>query len=290
MYKLIAIDLDGTMLNSFGDITKKTKEIIKEKISQGIDIVLASGRTIDSIKNIAEEIGGIRYIIAGNGAIIYDIKEDKVIYEKCISKMKTLNIIKTCEENSITYSVYTDKTIVAKALKYNVLYYNKENIKKEESKKTSITIVENIYEYIKEMQNEQVMKITICDEDRTVFNSVLNKLNEISDVEVLDVAHMSRKIIKNGTEEVKIEYYYTEISEENVDKWNALEFLIKNLNVNKEETIAIGDNVNDKKMIENVGIGVAMKGSTPQVIEIANYVTENDNNNDGIVEALLKFT
>jgi hypothetical protein len=100
---------------------------------------------------------------------------------------------------------------------------------------------------------------------------------------------MSRKIIKNGTEEIPLEYYYTEISEKDVDKWNALEFLIQKLNITKNEVITIGDNVNDKKMIEAAGLGIAMKGSTPKITETANYITEYDNNNEGVARALEKF-
>ena len=139
MYKLVAIDLDGTMLNSYGIVTEHTKNIIQNTINKGIDIVIASGRPIDSIKSIAKEIGSNNYFIAGNGALVYDIKENNVIYEKYLSKQKVLEIIKLCEENSISYNVYTDKTILATSLKYNVLYYHKENLKKEESKKTNIT-------------------------------------------------------------------------------------------------------------------------------------------------------
>jgi hypothetical protein len=277
------------MLNSYGEVTENTKKVINEKKEKGTEIVIASGRTIDSIRHISEEIGNQRYMVAGNGAVIYDIENEKVIYENCIPKIKALNIIKICEENSITYSVYTDKTIVANALKYNVLYYNRENLRKEENKKTSIKIVENIYDYVKEMQDEQVMKIFICDEDKSVFNAILKKLDEINDVEVLDVAHMSRKIIKNGTEEVPIEYYYTEVSEKNVDKWNALEFLIQQLNISKTEVMTIGDNVNDRKMIEEAGLGVAMMGSTPKITEVADYITEYDNNNEGVARTLEKF-
>ena len=139
MYKLVAIDLDGTMLNSYGIVTEHTKNIIQNTINKGIDVVIASGRPIDSIQSIAKEIGSNNYFIAGNGALIYDIKENKVVYEKYLSKQKVLEIIKLCEENSISYNVYTDKTILATSLKYNVLYYHKENLKKEESKKTQRT-------------------------------------------------------------------------------------------------------------------------------------------------------
>ena len=290
MYKLIAIDLDGTMLNTYGEVTETTKRILKETIGKGTEIVIASGRTLDSIKNIAEEVGINGYIIAGNGSIVYDIKNDKKIYEKYIPKTKALNIIKICEENSISYSVYTNKTIISRSLKYNILYYYKENLKKQENKKTSITLTENVYEYVRNIQeDEKVMKIFICDKTKSVFNAILKRINEIEDTETLEVSHMSRKIITNGTQEIPIEYFYTEVTEENVDKWFAIEFLAKKLEINQEEIMAIGDNVNDEKMIENAGMGIAMKGSAPKVIEIADYVTEFDNNHDGVAKAIEKF-
>lgn len=239
MYKLIAIDLDGTMLNKYGTVTEETAKTIKQTIEQGTDIIIASGRPIDSIKTIAKEIGSNNYFIAGNGALIYDIKKDEIIYEKFLNKAKVLEIAKICEENSISYNIYTEETIIAKQLKHNVLYYYKENLKKEEKNKTSITIVEDIIEYIKNSNNEKFLKITICDETKSIFNSVIRKLKNVSDIDILDVSHMSRKVIKQGTEDVSIEYFYTEISLKDVDKWTAIEYLINKLNIKKEEVIAI---------------------------------------------------
>ena len=129
MYKLVGIDLDGTLLNSYGVVTDSTKEVIKNVINENVNIVLASGRPIDSIKTIAREIGADKYFIAGNGALVYDMQNDKVIYEKYMSKEKVLEIIKICEENSIAYNIYTENTIITKFLKYNVLYYHKEKLK-----------------------------------------------------------------------------------------------------------------------------------------------------------------
>lgn len=288
MYKLVAIDLDGTMLNSYGMVTEKTKQVIKNTIDKGIEVIIASGRPIDSIKTIAKEIGSENYFIAGNGALIYDIKKDEIIYEKFMNKQKVLEIIKICEENSIAYNIYTEKTIIAKGLKYNVLYYYKENLKKEESKKTNITIVEDVYEYIKNLENEKFLKITVCDETKSVFNSIIRKLRTVEDIEVLDVLHMSRKMIKQGTEDVPIEYYYTEISLKDVDKWSAIEYLTSKINISKDEIIAIGDNINDKQMIENAGVGIAMGQSTPVITEIADFVTSN-NNEEGVAKALEKY-
>ena len=288
MYKLVAIDLDGTMLNSYGMVTENTKQVIKNTINKGTEVIIASGRPLDSIKTIAKEIGTENYFIAGNGALIYDIKKDEIIYEKFMNKQKVLEIIKICEENSIAYNIYTEKTIIAKGLKYNVLYYYKENLKKEENKKTNITIVEDVYEYIKNLENEKFLKITVCDETKSVFNSIIRKLRTVEDIDVLDVLHMSRKMIKQGTEDVPIEYYYTEISLKDVDKWNAIEYLANKMNISKDEIIAIGDNINDKKMIENAKVGIAMGQSTPVITKIADFVTLN-NNEDGVAKALEKY-
>ena len=288
MYKLIAIDLDGTMLNSYGMVTENTNQVIKNTINKAPEVIIASGRPIDSIKTIAKEIGSENYFIAGNGALIYDIKKDEIIYEKFMNKQKVLEIIKICEENSIAYNIYTEKTIIAKGLKYNVLYYYKENLKKEENKKTNITIVEDVYEYIKNLENEKFLKITVCDETKSVFNSIIRKLRTVEDIDVLDVLHMSRKMIKQGTEDVPIEYYYTEISLKDVDKWNAIEYLANKMNISKDEIIAIGDNINDKEMIENAKVGIAMGQSTPVITEIADFVTTN-NNEDGVAKALEKY-
>lgn len=288
MYKLVAIDLDGTMLNQYGEVTPNTKKAIQAAIEKNIEIVIASGRPIDSIKTIAKEIGSNHYFIAGNGALIYDIQKEEIIYDKFLPKQKVLEIIKICEENSISYNVYTEETILANSLKYNVLYYQKENLKKEKSKQTKISIIENIYEYVKSKKEEKFLKMTICDDNKTVFQSIIRKLRKIEGIEVLDVSHMSKKTIKQGTEEITVEYYYTEITMQNVDKWEAIEHLINQLNIKKEEVIAIGDNVNDKKMIEQAGLGVVMAGSTPEVSDIADYITTS-NNEDGVAKVLEKF-
>lgn len=288
MYKLVAIDLDGTMLNQYGVVTQNTKEAIKKAKQKGAEIIIASGRPMDSIKTIAKEIESQKYFIAGNGAIIYDIQKEEIIYEKFLSKQKVLKIIKICEENSISYNVYTEKTILAKALKYNVLYYQKENLKKEESKQTKISIIDDIYEYVKNKEDEKFLKITICDENETVFKSIIKKLRKIEGIEVLDVSHMSRKTIKQGTEEITIAYYYTEIAVKNVDKWYAIEYLMEKLNIKKEEVMTIGDNINDKKMIQEAGLGVVMDKSTPEVTKVADYITTT-NNEDGVAKALEKF-
>ena len=265
MYKLVAVDLDGTLLNSYGQISEKNKEIIQKALKKGIKIVLTSGRGLMSVKNLAAEVGTNEYIICGNGAIVYNLKEEKLEYDKFLSKKKVLQLIKICEKNSIYYSIYTQNGIITKSLNYNVLFYNFENATKPDNKKSNIYITKDIYNYILEREENDYIKITICDDNSIIFNSTIKKLREAKDVEVLDVGHMSRKIIKTGTQIHTIEYFYTEVSSKNVNKWNAIEFLIQKLGINKEEVIAIGDNINDQTMLENAGLGVAMGNSAPYI-------------------------
>lgn len=284
MYKLIAIDLDGTMLNQYGIITEKTKDAISKVQEKGIEVIIASGRAICSIKNFAKEINSNNYFISGNGAITYDIKKQEILYENVLTKQKALEIIKLCEENSIYYNVYTEKEIIAKNLNYNTLYYYKENLNKPEEEKTHINIVQDVYSYIENI-DDRILKVMICDEHEPIFNSIVKKLKEISEIEVLDVSHMSRKIIKHGTDEICLEYFYTEVTSKDVDKWNALEQLIKLLDISKDEVITIGDNSNDVEMIRNAGLGIAMGESAPNVKEVADIVALS-NEEDGVAEIL----
>jgi len=287
MYKLIAIDLDGTLLNSYGEITKKNKESIKYALDKGVEIVLASGRDTKTVEKISEELGIKKFLISGNGATVYDIKNEKNIYENFLNINKALKIIKICKENSIFFSVYTSKGIIAEELKYNIKVFNNENNYRPKAKRTNIEIVKDIYEYV-ESNRPNILKIIICDENKIIFNNILEKLKNIREIEVLDVEHMSKKIIRIGTEEHKIEYFYTEITNKNANKWEAIYFLLNTLNIKVDETICIGDNINDYKMVINAGVGIVMKGSALEKQNIADYVTE-DNNSDGVGKAILKY-
>lgn len=285
MYKLVAIDLDGTLLNSYGQISERNKIAIQKAIQKGIKIVLTSGRGVMSVKNLASEVGANEYMICGNGAVVYNLKEEKTEYDNFLSKNKVLQLIKICEENSIYYSIYTKNGIITKSLNYNVLFYNYENASKPDSKRNNIYIIEDIYKYILERKENDYIKITVCDDNNIIFNSAIKKLKQVKDVDVLDVGHMSRKIIKIGTQIHSIEYFYTEISSPNVNKWQAIKFLIQKLGINSEEVIAIGDNVNDQTMIENAGLGVAMANGAPYIKEMAKIVTDS-NNDDGVAKII----
>ncbi len=242
----------------------------------------------NSVKSLAKEIGADKYIICGNGTFIYDLQKEKNIYDAFLEKSKVLEIIKICEENSIYYNVYTEDSVLTKTLSYNALFYDNENSKKPIEKRTNINIVEDIYRYVEENSKINILKMTICDSDKIIFSSILKKLKMIPKIDILEVEHMSRKSIKKGSVDISLEYFYTEITKENTNKWTAIEFLIQELGIKKEEVMAIGDNANDREMVENAGLGVAMGNSMLQANKIGDIFV-GDNNQNGVAEAINKY-
>lgn len=288
MYKLITIDIDGTLLDSYGNISYKTKEILKSAKEKGVEIVLTSGRPIKSTLSIAGELGIDNYIIAGNGSVAFDVKNNEFIFEGFMDSKEVFDIAEFCEENSIYYNVYTTDEIVCNQIKFNTIFYHTENIYKPASKRTDINLVESTYKYIKSLENPKFLKITISDESKKIFNNIIKKIKENSNLTVLDTSYMSRKIIRQGSFNVEINYFYTEITKGNINKWTAIDKLAKKLNIKNSEIISIGDNFNDIDMIKHAGVGIAMGNASNDVKKIADYEAE-DNNNDGVAKAIAKF-
>ncbi|MCI8396321.1 MAG: HAD hydrolase family protein [Clostridia bacterium] len=224
-------------------------------------------------------------LFVGNGAIAYDLKNEKNIFNGCIPKEKALSIIKICDENNIYYTVNTEKYIISKKLKNNLVYYYYENSRKSEKRITNINLVENAEKYIKENDVGEVTKITISDEDKSVFNGIIRKLKEINGINILEVSNMSRKIIKSGTETVEMNYFYTEITKENINKWQTLKKLASYLNIDETEIVAIGDNINDMEMIQNAGLGIIIGESALAKKEL-NKIIVSSNDKNGVAEAI----
>ena len=110
MYKLVAVDLDGTLLNSYGEVSDKNREAVKKAMDNGIEIVLASGRALESVRSISLDINASKYIICGNGAEVYNIETNENIYENYLNKEKVLQIVKYVKKIVFTV-VYIQKKI-----------------------------------------------------------------------------------------------------------------------------------------------------------------------------------
>ena len=288
MYKMVVIDIDGTLLTSEGNITEETKEALLKAQESGMIVVLASGRISSSTITYAKSIGLNSYAISGNGSVITEIETGKDIYTNCLGTKATQNIANICKENSISCNVYTLQEILTEKIEYNILFYSIQNRELSEDKKTKINIYSDITKAVSEKVDNNVSKITICDKDKSIFNSIIRKLRDINGIEVLDVSHSSHKVIDVGSEKVDVNYYYTEVTKANVDKWYAVKYLSDKLGISTEEIICIGDNANDIMMVQNCGLGVILDNAAPIYKEKAKYVAPSNNDN-GIVDVLEKF-
>ena len=168
-------------------------------------------------------------------------------------------------------------------MKYMAMFFHKQNF----NPNARINTIIADRDYINAV-NDPFTKLMICDEDRAIYNSIISKLNKISEIDVMPVPHISTKKMQLDGEEKKIVYSYADIAVKGANKWNAIEQLIQKLGILPSEVIAIGDNINDIKMIENAGLGVAMKNGSPHVRALANVVAPS-NDEDGVAYIVEKY-
>lgn len=283
MYKLIAIDIDGTLLNSKTELTERTKNVLKRATEKGIYVVLTSGRMTSVINDFCKQIGADKYLIAENGASILDMQENKIIYKNYIPKEVVLDVVDLCEKNNIYYMVYTNKELIVKNLQHMALFFYKQNYNPNARIETHIAGREYI-----ESINDDFTKMMICDADRSIYNSIINKLSEIKLIDVTPIPYTSVKNITIGTETTTISYIYADISAKNVNKGTALERLMKMLNLKPEEVIAIGDNINDIPMIKVAGLGVSIGNGADNLKKVADVIAPT-NDEDGVAYIVEKY-
>jgi len=283
LYRMVAIDIDGTLLNSNHELTEKTIEVLREATKRGIFIVLTSGRMTKNVKSFCEKIGADKYLIAENGASIIDLQTGKTVYSKYLSKETVNKVLDVCEENSIYYMVYTQNELIVKNIKYMSLFFYKQNF----NPNARIKQVVAGRDYINNVEGN-FTKLMICDEDRSIYRSILKELKKIDEIDITPVPHTSVKKLNIDGEEKVIKYSYADISAKGANKWTAIEYLAKQLGIHKSEIIAIGDNINDMHMIFNAGLGVAMDNGSPYAKKVANVVAPS-NDKDGVAQIIEKY-
>ncbi len=287
MYKFVAIDIDGTLLNSRGQLSQRTKEAVRRVTKLGTKIVLTSGRVTSSTKKIAEELNADRFIICDNGASIYDREEEKLLYEAHIDKETILKILDTCITNNIYYMVFTPTKIIVKDLKHMALAFYKQRHHCRDEATGMNEIIYGGREYVEGL-DEHFTRIIVCDQDRPIFNSIVNRLKEYDSLDLMAPPHVANKKIVEDGKEIFISYSYAELLPKNTNKWVAIETLIDKLNIKPFEVIAIGDNFNDIEMIKNAGLGVAMNNGSPAAKEVAAVVAPS-NDKDGVAVVLEQY-
>ncbi|MBQ6992800.1 MAG: HAD hydrolase family protein [Clostridia bacterium] len=189
--------------------------------------------------------------IFGNGNQIIDLKTGKEIYKKLLTLEEINKCISIAKENDLHVHIYTDKEVITEKLEYMDLRNFK--IKKQSLYDSSLDfiMVNDIAEYISG-NNVEVCKLVISSSNS--LNDIKENINSNLDVSITTI----KKYGEYKDNIINKEYEYLDITPKNVNKDNALKILQKYLNINSNEVMAIGDNLNDLDMVKNSGIGVSV--------------------------------
>ncbi len=264
-YKLIAVDIDGTLTNSRKEITPRTRYALLEAQAQGKKVILASGRHPLGVYPIARDLrldayGG--YIMSFNGGKIIECATDRTIVSKLFPREYLPDIISVLKDSNITVITWDDKKIFADNKVNDYTYVEKDVLK---------------------------LEMVVLDDFLAGIKFDINKILLAGEPDELDAYQEILKKRYDGLLEVyKSAPYFLELMPFGVSKGSMLPLLLEKLGVNRDELVAFGDNYNDMTMIGYAGLGVAMGNGEPEVQKIANYVCES-NDEDGIAETLKKY-
>lgn len=261
--KLLALDLDGTLLNQSQKISQKNIKAINKAKENDVNIVIATGRTNLGAENYFKELGLQEFLISYNGALIQNMKENKIIKHIPLPLDQTLEILDFVNENKLYANLYLNNNVYANKAGEELEYYKKiMNIE-------PIVIESRIDEFL----NKPSTKLLIIEKDLLKVNEILANLkNEFS----------SKLNITKSIEDC------IDIMSKNVSKGNALSDLSRKLGIHEEEVAAVGDGDNDLEMIRFAGKSAAVANAEEELKENADYITAS-NDNDGVAEFIEKF-
>lgn len=261
MYKLIAMDIDDTLLNDELVVTEGTKKAMEEAIALGVTVTLATGRMFASAQKIASQINLNVPIITYQGALVKTLLDGKALYERNVPADAARKLFAFTQERGLHLQLYTDDVLYSKEDNERIIKY---------SKITNIPyIVEPDYDKLIELPTP---KMLIIDEP-DYLDTLIPEL---------------QALIGDQTHITKSKPHYLEITHKEGTKGHALRFLAEHIGCSIDQTIAIGDAWNDHEMIEAAGLGVAMGNAIPALKEIADYVTLT-NNEEGVRHVIEKF-
>lgn len=265
--KLIALDLDGTLLNSKKQLSETNRKALSECIQNGIIIVPCTGRTADGIPLELKSIEGIRYAIATNGGVIHDMEKKTIIDTRLLTWELAMELLDFVNDYPVMYDPYIEgRGITERRFLENLSYYCLSDALQEMVKNTR-DIHPNIIDYVKK-SGKPVEKINLF------FPDMEGRARLRADLDKWDNILVTSSIPNN-----------LEINALGASKGEAIYRLADHLGISRDQTMAIGDGENDFTMIRMAGVGVAMKNASKELKAEANYVTET-NDEDGVAAAI----
>lgn len=263
-YKIITLDIDGTLASSDHKILPKTRDALIKAQEKGLKVVLASGRPTPGMSEIAkalrlEEFGG--YVLSYNGGRITNMKTKEIIHEAFLTPEEAHEIYDLAKANNVNIMAYDDMDIITEA--------------------------DDEYSQLESNINTMPLKLT-NDFKKSV---VKNTIKTLTTGKPTILAEIEQHYIKKFGDRFSIcrsMPFFLEVMPQGINKATSLGRLLKHLNMTPTEMVACGDGFNDIEMIKYAGLGVAMENAVDEVKKVADYITKS-NDDDGIVDILEKF-
>lgn len=264
MYKLIAMDLDGTLLNDSREISKRNRENIIKIKNMGKKVVLATGRQLQGIMPYIETLGlldGNNYMVTYNGALVINSKGDEILYDNPVTKDSYKELYELSKQLGVNIHALTNgKVLTPKNNPYTEI----------ESSFNQIPIIEGAIEDIDD--SIKIVKVMFVDDQK--------KLDSITPL-LPDWVKEKYSIVRSAP-------IFLEFLNKGVDKGVGVSIIAEQFGIRPSEVICIGDAGNDIGMIKYAGLGVAMGNATDDVKEAADYITLT-NEEDGVAHVIEKF-
>ena len=264
-YKIIVLDLDGTLTNRDKVITPRTKEALMKAQEAGKIVVLASGRPTAGVEPLAKELDLARfgsYILSYNGGMITNCKTGEVIFSSLLPVESNKKIMDLAKEYGVDFLTCEGEEIITNNDQCVCAH--------KESKINHLPLrqVDNMEEHV----NFPVAKFLLLDDG-----------DYLATIEPKVKASMGKNFAVYRSEP-----YFLELVPPGIDKARSLAVLLEKLNMKKEEMVAIGDGYNDLSMIKFAGLGVAMGNAQEPVKKAADYITLS-NDEDGVAVVVERF-
>lgn len=259
--KLLAVDLDDTLLNEECIVSEANKKAIQEAVARGVIVTIATGRMYESAQKIAKEIGIDVPLISYNGAFVKTAVSEEVLMKRCLDEDAARAVLDLFREKGWYIQLYRNDTLyVDKATDDTRAYEERVETK-------AVEIGEAFYEDPRDI----LKMLAISDPDKIDY--VEETVHTLFAGKVFAPRSMPR---------------FLEIVNAKVNKGEALRFVAEHFGIKREEVMAIGDSNNDIAMLEYAGIGIAMGNAKPRVLEVADAITAT-NAKDGVAEAIKKY-
>jgi Cof subfamily protein (haloacid dehalogenase superfamily) len=259
IYRLLAVNIDGTLLRSNGRLQSGTKEAIEFVKNKGVYVTLVTNRNFQAAKKIAKALKLNSILITHGGAFISS-KLDKPFYAKRISEEKTFNIVQVLENFECNIRLLHERFSIGNRMKLPGNIITKAVLGSGDPLFYPLQFVESLGDSLRD-HPVAPPKIEVYFSEREECQRAKKTLEDAFDgIHIISIHDHQFNIVPTG-----------------VSKFNGLRTLADILNIPLKETVAIGDSYDDLEMIENVGLGVAMGNAPKEVKLAADWVTRSNN-------------